>query len=132
MFNFVVSPELFVLSAGTIVFLCIMWWWHVKKNIEFDVKDIFIDGRSKRFSLAKLGQFVAMLVSTWIIIYQTRHGLLTEWLFTGYMVAWAGANIAGKWLDIKQQNVGANNYDTQGKRTVAYHEDKDENFERKW
>ena len=101
MFNFILNPETLVLGIGTILFLIILSWWHARKNVEFDVKDIFIDGRTNRLSLAKLGQFVAMLVSTWIIIYQTRHGLLTEWLFTGYMLAWAGANIAGKWLDKK-------------------------------
>jgi hypothetical protein len=98
-----VDLDLLVLCISAVVFLGMMINWHTRPNNSFDLKDTFVD-KSGTLSLSKLGQMIAMLVSTWIIIYQTRHNLLTEWLFTGYMLAWAGANVAHKWLDQKESH----------------------------
>ena len=88
-----------VLSIATAVALMLMLKWHLDDKNNFDVRtSLMKDGH---LSLAKMGQLVALLVSTWIIIYQTRKGLLTDWLFTGYMIAWSGANLASKYIDSK-------------------------------
>ena len=47
---------------------------------------------------------VALFVSSWAMIHQTINNALTEWLFGGYMVAWAGANIASKFIDSAKQS----------------------------
>lgn len=71
--------------------------WHIREDTAFDLRTaLMVDDK---FSLYKVGQLLALLTSTWIIIYQTRHGQLTDWLFTGYMLAWSGANLFSKYLD---------------------------------
>lgn len=92
---FTFENSLFV--AGMIGFFSILISWHLNKNNSIDLKTILV--KDGELSLSKLGQLIALLVSTWIIVYQTRHELLTDWLFTGYMVAWSGANLASKWID---------------------------------
>jgi len=84
----------------------LLWTWH-HDDSNFSIKSIVSDDNGK-FSLSKTGQFVSMLVSTWVIVYQTNHGVLTEWLFTGYMLAWAGANAYKQYLSTKTNPSGTN------------------------
>ena len=54
-------------------------------------------------SLGRIGQFVALIVSTWSMIELVLDDKLTEWFFGGYMVTWAGAQAASLALKIKGQ-----------------------------
>lgn len=99
-FNFdFISVDLLVLVCASLIFLILVYLWHTSHDVEFDVKTLLVDGETKRFSLYKFGQFVALCVSTWILIYETRNNRLSEWLFTFYMVAWSGVNLANKYVD---------------------------------
>ena len=92
--------ETIILVLGMSIFFGVLLKWHLNKNSTLDLSSIVVNNGV--FSLSKLGQLIALLVSTWIIVYQTRHNLLTEWLFTGYMFAWGGANLVNKWIDGKK------------------------------
>lgn len=89
--------ETIILGIGSLIFIAFLIKSHVSAE-PFDIRSVIVD-ESGRFSLNKFGQLVALLVSTWVLIYQTRQALLTEWLFAGYMAAWAGANLLNKYLD---------------------------------
>lgn len=89
--------ETLVLGIASLVFILFIVKAHFGVNA-FDIKSTVTD-ENGRFSLSKFGQLVALLVSTWVLIYETRKGHLTEWLFAGYMAAWAGANLLNKYLD---------------------------------
>lgn len=91
--------ETIVLLMGIIFFIHILYKWHTDPSVRFDVKDLLmVNGK---MSLSKTGQFICMLASTWVLIYQTRTGALTEWVFSGYMLAWAGVGVASKLIDKK-------------------------------
>lgn len=90
--------ETLVLGISSLLFIIFLITAHSSKVQPFDIKTTIVD-ESGRFSLSKFGQLVALMVSTWVLIYQTRHNNLTEWLFIGYMSAWAGANLLNKYLD---------------------------------
>ena len=70
----------------------------------FDLEDLLLDQKTGKASLAKLGQFTALSVSTWSFVYCTLHGTLTEFYFGTYMAAWAGTNLANKWIDQRNRN----------------------------
>ena len=89
-----------LLLGGICALLMILGFWQGKHD-EFDLRWLIVDTKTHRVSLFKLGQLVALLTSTWAVIYQTRHDRLTEWMFTAFMVAWAGANVANKFVDRK-------------------------------
>jgi hypothetical protein len=91
--------ETIVLAFGTLLFLLLLVKWHVDSKNDLDIRSAFM--KDGKLSLAKSGQALALIVSTWVLIYQTRNNRLTDWLFTGYMVAWSGANMASKYLDTK-------------------------------
>ena len=57
-------------------------------------------------SLGRQGQYVAMITSTWVLMWITIKGALQEWLFVGYMFAWAGAHFGSIWLKMKGQKEG--------------------------
>ena len=90
-----------VLGIGSIVLLGFLIYWHLDSKTHFDVRDLMVDHRTKNLSLNKIGQLFALLVSTWIIIHETRVGRLSEFLFTGYMAVWSGASILSKYMDTK-------------------------------
>lgn len=79
-------------------FFSLLFYWH-SRNDSFDLRWLLVDTKTNKVSLFKLGQLVALCVSSWALVHQTINNVLTEWLFTGYMIAWAGANIAKKFLD---------------------------------
>jgi len=95
-----ITFDTWVLIAATFVVLVSAWLWQRDNTNNFDLLDLIsIDGK---LSLAKTGQLVALLVSTWGFVALVRAEKLTEFYFTGYMLAWAGANLASKALDIKK------------------------------
>jgi hypothetical protein len=44
-----------------------------------------------------------MIGSTWMLVTITLNGTVPEWLFVGYMFAWAGAQFGSIWLKLKGQ-----------------------------
>jgi hypothetical protein len=57
-------------------------------------------------SLGRQGQFTAMIVSTWLIVSESLQGTISEWMFGGYMLAFAGAQFGSAYLKIKGQTPG--------------------------
>lgn len=88
------------LIAATLAVLWIVWRWHRDPTSPFDIADLMTDAAGK-VSLFKTGQLIALLASTWGFVVLTRAEKLTEWYFAGYMLAWAGANIAKVAIDAK-------------------------------
>ena len=88
-----------VLLIASVVLCGFLLYWHFDKATKFDVRDLMVDKETDRLSLYKIGQFFALLVSTWVLIHETRNGRLSEWLFAFYMAAWSGANLVNKYLD---------------------------------
>jgi len=86
------------LAAASICGLMLLYLWHTTPD-HFDLRHLLIDSKTDRVSLMKCGQLFALLVSTWVLIRETNHDRLTEWLFLTYMGCWAGANLAKRWID---------------------------------
>ncbi len=86
-----------VLLIGTLFLACVVWRWQ-RASDSFDLRKVIVDAGGD-VSLAKIGQVVALLVSTWVLIHETRAGKVNEWLFGGYMLAWAGTNLISKAID---------------------------------
>lgn len=86
--------DITVLIAVAVVFLLLLIKWHMSKDAKFDVKDIIVETSTGKVSLYKIGQVIALWVSTWIIIHETKEGRLTDWLFLSYMALWSGTNLA--------------------------------------
>lgn len=92
--------DTYILLLAALVFALLLSYWQ-RTDAEFDLRWLLVDTVTGKVSLFKLGQFVALVVSTWVLVYETRRGMLTEWLFGFYMAAWAGANIANKFVERK-------------------------------
>ena len=70
-------------------------------------------------SLGRQGQYTAMVVSTWALVTVTISGNLAEWLFVGYMLAWAGAQFGSIYLKMKSEIGGSTTTtDSRTTRTV--------------
>jgi uncharacterized protein YacL len=88
------NPDIVALSIAVTVSVLLMSWWHYKTDVRFDIKDIIIDTATGKVSLYKIGQIVALIISTWIIVHETKSNRLSEWLFLSYMAIWSGTNLA--------------------------------------
>ena len=65
---------------------------------------VFLRDKGTDFpSLSRLGQYTALLVSTWVMATMALKGEVQEWLFIGYMLAWAGAQFGSLYLKSKGQ-----------------------------
>jgi hypothetical protein len=94
-----VNLNTWLLIITVMVLLVVVIRWHLDPRTRFDLRDMMVSSQSKEVSVYKVGQLIALLVSTWVIVYETREKRLTEWLFTAYMIAWGGVNMAQKWID---------------------------------
>lgn len=52
-------------------------------------------------SVNRVGQFTALVTSTWAFVAIVIKGQLSEWFFTAYMLAWAAAQFGSVWLKSK-------------------------------
>jgi len=60
-----------------------------------------LDKDSVEPSLGRQGQYVALVVSTWGFMWLVIHDKMTEFFFTSYMLAWAGAQFGSIFLKMK-------------------------------
>lgn len=91
-------------GLGNAGFVTVLLLWHHGDN-KFDFRETLIE--NGKISLSRLGQLTALVISTEVIVYQTIKGQLTEWLFTGYIVTWAGTYIANKFSPKDKADVPA-------------------------
>lgn len=118
MLEYITIDNVFLILGGFCILL-LMISWHRDENKKFDF--ISLVTKEGELSLSKTGQLVALFISTWIIIHQTELGLLTEWLMTSYLVSWAGANLADKWVSGRNSSYSLTNYsNNSGEAEVDY------------
>lgn len=87
--------DTYALLLIALLFALVLIMWQ-RTDDGFDLRHLIVDSATGRVSLFKIGQLVALIVSTWALVHETRRGFLTEWLFGLYMLSWTGANIANK------------------------------------
>lgn len=91
---------LFVLIVGAFAILLVV---QARKD-SYDLRWLITDENTKQPSLHKFGQLVALVISSWGFVYQAVHDHLTEWYFTAYMVAWAAAEVANRYISAKNES----------------------------
>jgi len=77
--------DTYALLVVAAIFALILFLWQ-RTDDGFDLRDLIVDSVTARVSLFKIGQLVALIVSTWALVHETRRGFLTEWLFGLYMI----------------------------------------------
>ena len=95
------TSDLFQAVSALVAALVFVVW------VKPDIFMVLRDKDSSYPSLGRQGQFTALIVSTWVVVAITLKGGIQEWLFIGYMIAWAGAGFGSIWLKLKGQSVGA-------------------------
>lgn len=90
------NHETLLFSAAAGLIGIVLAYWHLSSQSKLDLQYLFIDTETKMFSIFKFGQMVALFVSTWVLIRETNHDRLSDWLFGGYMLIWTSANIANR------------------------------------
>lgn len=98
-----IDPMAAVLACAVLAGVLLAWRATRNQGSRFNFEDILLDSRTGRTSLSKVGQFIALSVSSWGFVFLTLAGKLSEWYFTTYMLAWAGANVASKWINNQQK-----------------------------
>ena len=98
------NTESIFFSVIATLMAVLMFYWHVSKKSMLDLQFLFVDTDTKQFSIFKAGQIVALVASTWVLIRETNHDRLTEWLYAAYMLAWTGVNIANRVISKDKPN----------------------------
>lgn len=71
----------------------LLWKAHTATGNNFDIKYLLIDEGTSRVSLKKLGALLALLTSTWIVLFMTVKGSITESILGLYLFVWAGVYV---------------------------------------
>lgn len=90
-----------VLLVASLAMLGALWRLHTGHN-RYSLAQLVAEPDESRLSLSRLGQLVALLVSSWGYVWLTLNDRLTEWYFGTYMVAWAGTYLTAKALAGRQ------------------------------
>lgn len=88
-----------VLIVGAVMVLLggyILWRAHRNRGNAIDLAFLLVDGdlNPPRVTLAKFGGLVALLTSTWLVVYLAVAGKLDGVIFGAYLTAWAAVKIA--------------------------------------
>lgn len=87
------------LSLAAVLFIAIALLIRIQlKKDKLDFRWLILDDTTKQPSIHKIGQCLALLVSTWGFVMLTMKGTLTEFYFTGYIGVWAGSVALDKLL----------------------------------
>jgi len=78
-----------ILSLGVLASIGIaMYRIHANNTNNVDLSDLFMDRSTGRINGSKFRMVLAFAVTSWIVIYATLHGNISEWMFAGYLSAW--------------------------------------------
>lgn len=87
------SASLTMTMVGKVLSLLIMvgmvmafWRANNNPNSSFNFMDMFVDNSGK-IGTSKMRLNLAFIVTTWVLIYYTLNGQLSEWLFAAYIAA---------------------------------------------
>jgi hypothetical protein len=94
------NPMAFVLLIIALLALIVLWSIQAKRD-NFDLRALITDPRTHQPSVHKMGELVALIVSTWLIVYLALNGKIDENYFGLYMAVWAGAQVANNWVSNK-------------------------------
>lgn len=87
------------LACAAVVATWLAWRASKSTKSQFNFEDILLDSKTGRTSLYKVGQFIALALSSWGFVFLTLGDKLTEFYFGLYMATWASAPVANKWLE---------------------------------
>ena len=71
----------------------LLWKAHTATGNNFDIKFLLIERETGLVSLKKLGALLALLTTTWIVLFMTVKGAMTEGILGLYMFVWAGVYV---------------------------------------
>lgn len=94
------NPMAFVLLIIALLAMAVLWTIQAKRD-NFDLRALITDPRTHQPSVHKMGELVALIVSTWLIVYLALNGKIDENYFGLYMAVWAGAQVANNWIGNK-------------------------------
>jgi hypothetical protein len=97
--NTLATLLLVIIAAGVGVLIYAQY-----KKDNFDLRALIVDPVTKQPSIHQLGQFTALVISSWGLIVLVLHDKLTEAYFSIYMAVWAGANTLDRFLTIRDEN----------------------------
>lgn len=91
-------PLMELLLFGALTFIILVLIYIQTRKDSLDLRWLILDETSQRPSLNKIGQGLALIVSTWGFLVLVERNLLTEFYFTGYMTVWAGSTALSQYL----------------------------------
>jgi cation transport ATPase len=95
------TPDI-LLILFMLIFVVLALHFH-KDNSSFDLRHAYCDTKTGKFSIAKVGQVVALIMSSWAFAKLVETDKLSEWFFTAYMGIWVLAYL-GKGVSNKMRN----------------------------
>lgn len=75
-------------QLGMLIIICsVLYSAHKNKDSEFNIYDYFIDPATKKASITKTGQTIAILTSTWVVGKLTVAGTISVEMLAVYLAA---------------------------------------------
>ena len=96
--NFVSSLRL-VDVCSVVVFIIVVVSWLRPMSFRY-----LLDKGNAEPSLSRIGQFTALLFSTWAGVVTILNDKMTEWFWGMYMAAWVGAQFGSIYMKVKNSS----------------------------
>ncbi len=94
-------PMMELVLFGALTFIIVVLIYIQTRKDSLDLRWLILDDVTQRPSLNKIGQGLALIVSTWGFLVLVERNLLTEFYFTGYMAVWAGSTVLSQYVASK-------------------------------
>ena len=80
----------------------ILWRAHRSKDNKIDLSALLVDTVTGNVTLAKFGGLLALLSSTWIVVYLAVDKSLTDTAFAAYVATWGAVKVANDVIQAKK------------------------------
>ena len=78
-------------------FVFVLWRSQLDRNNAIDLSSLILDkvAGKQQVTLAKFGGLLALLCSTWLVVYLALDKSLTDFIFASYVVGWGAVKVSG-------------------------------------
>ena len=85
-----------VFSLLVVLGMVISFWRASRsKTSAISIEDMFVDDSGK-IGGSKMRLNAAFLITAWVIVYQTLHGAMTEWLMAAFLTAFVADRVSSR------------------------------------
>lgn len=103
------GPLIVIIVGATVMVLAFLWLLMQHRKGTFNLADLVMDDDglgTRRASIRKFGELIALIASTWVVVYDALDGV-NDVVFLTYMGGWVSRTLLGPMTGARANAINA-------------------------